>query len=108
MDLILTHEHADFDAVASQLAVHKLVPTAKPVLPAHCNRNVRHFLRLYWDEFPFIELKELPRQQVERAFIVDTQHLQTFRGINKRTAVEVVDHHALRQTLSLYGRSPSR
>ncbi len=99
MDLILTHEHADFDAVGSQLAVHKLVPTARPVLPARCNRNVRHFMRLYWDELPFIEIKDLPREHVARAIIVDTQHLQTLRGIGKKTAVEVIDHHALRDPL---------
>jgi len=100
MDLILTHEHADFDAVASQLAVSKLVPSARPVLPARCNRNVRHFIRLYWDELPFVEVKDLPRQHVDRAIVVDTQHVQSMRGLDKKTAIEVVDHHAPRESLN--------
>lgn len=95
----MTHEHADFDAVASQLAAHRLVPSARPVLPARCNRNVRHFVRLYWDELPFVEMKDLPREPVARAIIVDTQHVQTLRGIGKKTAVEVIDHHAPRESL---------
>jgi tRNA nucleotidyltransferase (CCA-adding enzyme) len=99
MDLIMTHDHADFDAVASQLAVHKLAPTARPVLPVRCNRNVRHFIRLYWDELPFLETKDLPREPVQHAYVVDTQHLQTLKGIGKKTTVEVIDHHAARGEL---------
>ena len=49
MRVIQTHENADFDAVASLLAAHKLFPEATPVLPRRVNRNVRHFVNLYWE-----------------------------------------------------------
>ncbi len=99
MKLILTHENADFDAVASQLAAHKLVPDARPILPTRCNRNVRHFLRLYWDELPYWEIKELPRTKVERVLVVDTQHVQTMKGMGKHTQVDIIDHHDQRDSL---------
>jgi tRNA nucleotidyltransferase (CCA-adding enzyme) len=37
--VILTHEHSDFDALASLLGAAKLYPPAIPVLPA-MNRNL--------------------------------------------------------------------
>lgn len=99
MDLILTHENADFDAVASQLAAHKLMPEARPTLPHRVNRNVRHFLALYWDELPFWRVKDLPRQHVERVIVVDTQTIPTLRGMGKKTVVQIIDHHARRDSL---------
>lgn len=93
MDIILTHENADFDAVASQLAAHKLMPQAVPVLPTRLNRNVRGFVSLYWDELPFWKVEELPRKPVGHVVLVDTQHVQTVRGMGKKTLVQVIDHH---------------
>src|SRR5690606_18048241 len=98
-ELIMTHDNADFDAVASQLAAHKLRPEARPLLPQRTNRNVRHFTRLYWEELPFIEFKDLPKEPITRIFIVDTQTLQTPRGMTDDTVVQVIDHHARRDGL---------
>ncbi len=99
MELILTHENADFDALASQLAAHKLMPGASPVLPNRLNRNVRHFMALYRDELPFCEMKDLPREPVTRVIVVDTQSIQTVRGMSDSTAVIVIDHHSRRDWL---------
>jgi len=95
MELILTHENADFDAVAAQLAAHKLNPAARPVLPRRMNRNVRHFLALYWDELPFVRAEDLPREHVARALLVDTQSAITVKGMDTQTVVQIVDHHPL-------------
>ena len=54
MQVILTHENADFDAIASLLAAHKLYPNAHPVLPHRVNRNVQAFLGLYGPGLPFL------------------------------------------------------
>lgn len=97
MDVILTHDNADFDALASQLAAHKLTPEATPVLSQRLNRNVRHFLALYWDELPFVKSDDLPRRPIERAIIVDTQNVQSMRGMSKKTAIQIIDHHAERE-----------
>jgi tRNA nucleotidyltransferase (CCA-adding enzyme) len=93
MDLILTHENADFDAVAAQLAAHKLTPSARPVLPRRLNRNVRHFLTLYWDELPFAHTEDLPREPVELVLVVDTQNVQSLRGMDEATRIHIIDHH---------------
>ncbi len=55
MHIILTHEQADFDAIASLLGAHLLLETAIPVLPRRMNRNVRAFLALYGAELPFVD-----------------------------------------------------
>ncbi|MBN1430100.1 MAG: CBS domain-containing protein [Anaerolineae bacterium] len=97
MDVILTHDNSDFDALASQLAAHKLTPEATPVLSQRLNRNLRHFLALYWDELPFVKPDDLPRQPIERAIIVDTQNVPSIRGMGKKTAIRIIDHHAERE-----------
>ncbi len=100
MNLILTHDNADFDAVASQLAAYKLVPDSTPVLPSRLNRNVRHYLTLYWDELPYTRARDLPKEPIERVLVVDTQTMQSLRGMSDQTAVRVVDHHARRDDLN--------
>ena len=59
-EVILTHEHTDFDALASLLAASLLYPDAYPVLPHQLNRNVREFLALYRNHFPFVTHKDQP------------------------------------------------
>ena len=55
MKIILTHEQADFDAMASLLGAHLLDEALIPVLPRKVNRNVRAFLHLYGIDLPFID-----------------------------------------------------
>ncbi|MBI4928523.1 MAG: CBS domain-containing protein, partial [Anaerolineae bacterium] len=99
MHIILTHEQADFDAVAAMLGASLIQGNATPVLPRRLNRNVKAFLTLYGSELPFIELGDLPNQPIETITLVDTQSLITLRGMSKKTAINVVDHHALRANL---------
>ena len=93
MEVILTHENADFDAVASLLGASKLFPTAAPVLPRRVNRNGRAFLALYGAELPFVEPDDLPRGKIMRAILVDTQGLTTLRGMQDDVKVDIIDHH---------------
>ncbi len=93
MLLILTHEKSDFDAIASQLAAHKLFPSATPLLPRHLNRNVQQFLNLYWDVLPFMRPSEWRRMRVNEVILVDTQNLNSVRGMVKQPQVRVIDHH---------------
>lgn len=95
MQVILTHENADFDAIASLLAAHKLYPSAQPVLPHRVNRNVRSFLALYGTGFPLVDPNTLARgQHVQRVILVDTQKLTFVRGMGKEIdQVLVIDHH---------------
>lgn len=96
MRLILTHEQADFDALASLYGAHLLDEQALPVLPRRMNRNVRAFVTLYGAEFPFVEARDLQPGKVESVTLVDTQSLITLKGMSARTSVRVVDHHPRR------------
>lgn len=101
MEVILTHENADFDAIASLLAAAKLRPGAKPVLPRRINRNVRHFITLYWDVLPFIRPADLPRRgRITKVTLVDTQGLASQRGMDRHPNVLVIDHHAVSDDLN--------
>ena len=93
--LVLTHENADFDAVASELAAVKLDPTATPVLPRRVNRNVLNFLTVYGSTFPFVRAEDLQRHQVDRITVVDTQTFTSVKGVRPTIPTRFVDHHPL-------------
>jgi tRNA nucleotidyltransferase (CCA-adding enzyme) len=96
MRIILTHEQADFDALASLLGAYLVDNTSFPVLPRKMNRNVRAFVTLYGAELPFIEFRDIPNRPVNDVCLVDTQTMATVRGVGPDTQVHVVDHHTLR------------
>lgn len=99
MNIILTHEQADFDAIASLLAAYLLDDSAVPVLPRKVNRNVKAFLGLYEDDLPFIGAKELGKVVIDAVTLVDTQSMVSVRGMKPDTRVHIVDHHPLREDL---------
>ncbi len=100
MEVILTHENTDFDALASLLAASKLNPEAIAVLPHSLNRNLRDFLTLYRSSLPFRRADELPRRPIEQAILVDTQQVQAVRGMTHDTPIRVIDHHPRERELS--------
>jgi tRNA nucleotidyltransferase (CCA-adding enzyme) len=93
MRLILSHENADFDAVASQLAASKLNPDGLMLLSRRLNRNVEQFLTLYWDAFEFIRPSEWRKRRITDVLLVDTQALNSVRGMVAKPTVQVIDHH---------------
>jgi tRNA nucleotidyltransferase (CCA-adding enzyme) len=101
MRVILTHENADFDAIASLLGAHKLFPQARPILPHRINRNVQAFLRLYMDELPFVDPDALPHgQHIHRVILVDTQTIASVRGMSETLdEVLIIDHHTPPESL---------
>ena len=99
MRILLTHEQADFDALASLLGAWLLDESALAILPHRMNRNVRAFLNLYGAELPFVERRDLPAEPVEGITLVDTQSMVSIRGVGSSTPVRVIDHHARRANL---------
>lgn len=97
MRLILTHEQADFDAIAALYGAYLLDEGAHPILPRRINRNARSFLTLYGADFPFLDPRDIPQGVVEMVTLVDTQSLVTLKGMGERTKVRVFDHHPLRK-----------
>jgi tRNA nucleotidyltransferase (CCA-adding enzyme) len=62
---------------------------------------LRHFLALYCDELPFVQVNGLPRRRpIERVILVDTQSLTRLKGMSSQTKVHIIDHHALAQELT--------
>ena len=96
MQVILTHENTDFDALASMLAATKLYPDATPIVPNRPNRNVRDFLTLYWDELPFEHFEDVPRPfTIQEIILVDTQDVPAFKGIPGDARSRIIDHHPM-------------
>ncbi len=93
LDIILTHERTDFDALASLLGASLLFPEAIPVLPRQMNRNVRDFLALYKNHFRFVAPDDAPRGKVRRAILVDTRAANSPKGTQADTEYIVIDHH---------------
>ncbi|MBI9046182.1 MAG: CBS domain-containing protein [Anaerolineaceae bacterium] len=96
MEIILTHEQSDFDALASVLGAYLLNPERIPILPRRLNRNVQAFVSLYQDELPFISSKSIPNEAISQVILVDTQSLITLKGMSKKTEVNILDHHPIR------------
>jgi tRNA nucleotidyltransferase (CCA-adding enzyme) len=99
VEIILTHENADFDAVASLLAAHKLNPASVPVLPTRLNQNVADFMTLYQNGLPFVRQADFRAKNVQHITLVDTQRLTGIRGLRRKTPLRMIDHHPLSRAL---------
>ena len=101
MRIILTHEQADFDALASLLGAHLIDEGAVPVLPRRMNRNVRAFVTLYGMDLPFVDPRDLSGEPIENLILVDTQSTISVKGMSPETKVQVIDHHPKREDINL-------
>ncbi len=100
MRIILTHEQADFDALAAIMAASLLQEGDIPVAPRKMNRNARSFITLYGSTLPFVDFRDLPNDPIEQITLVDTQSLVTLKGMTRDTKVAVIDHHSIKADLS--------
>ena len=96
--LITTHKNTDFDALASLVAAVLLYPDAMPLLPKPVNPNVKAFLSLHKDVFPWIEKPAPPLDHTERLVVVDTANWERLAGMSifrKQNDLEILvwDHH---------------
>lgn len=93
MHIILTHEQADLDALASLLGARLLYPQAIALLPRQLNRNALAFLQEYGPDLPLTLYKDLPNEPIQEITLVDTQSMVTLRGLNNNTKISIIDHH---------------
>jgi tRNA nucleotidyltransferase (CCA-adding enzyme) len=103
MHIILTHEQADFDAIASLLGAYLFDESAYPVLPNRMNRNVRAFLTLYGVDLPFCGTSRSTPKPVDSITLVDTQSMVSVKGVSNQTQVRVIDHHPCGITSQIIG-----
>ncbi len=99
VDIIVTHENADFDAVAAMLAAYKLHPGSLPVLPERLNQNVARFLTLYQNGLPFLPQQDFRAGGAQRLIVVDTQRPVRLRGLSLDLPTHFIDHHPLSRDL---------
>lgn len=103
MQIILTHNNADFDAVASMLAAHKLYPDALPVLPPRLNRNVADFIELYRNGLPFIAWSELRLDDsISRLILTDTQSRPDIKKLPPQLPTLIIEHHPQERKLAAH------
>ena len=94
MKIILSHDHADFDAVASMLAAWKLNPDATPILPPQQHNSVQEFLTLYRNGLPFVRWDDFKEgASVTHITLTDTQDIPSLRKLPKNLPTYIVEHH---------------
>ncbi len=98
MDLIVTHENADFDALSSLVAAGKLYPKARLLLPGSQEKAVRNFLSLIKDVVRIEDEKTCRMDDVRRLVIVDNRHKSRIGSAasllqKKNVTVHIYDHH---------------
>ncbi len=99
LTLITTHINADFDAVGSMLAAHKLYPGSLVVFPGFHEKNMKNFIvssMAYL--FNMVEFKNIDSDKVERLVVVDTKQpsrIGELESLLHRPDIEIhlYDHH---------------
>jgi tRNA nucleotidyltransferase (CCA-adding enzyme) len=104
VQIIVTHDMSDFDALAGAVAAQKLYPEAHVVLGRRLAPPVRDFLSLHRDRFPTLRGGDVDPAEVERMIIVDVRRagrLPDFQPLVARARdpddpleVHIYDHHA--------------
>jgi tRNA nucleotidyltransferase (CCA-adding enzyme) len=102
VEIIVTHENADFDAAAALLAAARLHPGAIPLLPERCNQNVARFVALYQNGLPFQSWRDVKLGDITRMIVVDTQRVPQIKGLRAKLPTLVIDHHPLTRELQTH------
>lgn len=107
MDLIVSHDHADFDALASQIAAQKLYPNAQIAMPRSVGREVHPYLAMHRDRFRLTEAADVRWNEVRRLIFVDirarsrVRHLEPYLSPlldgDAKPKIHIFDHHASRE-----------
>lgn len=99
MDLITTHQHADFDGMASMLAAKKLYPQAVMAFSGSQEKNIRDFFVQSTEYlYDFQRIKNIELSRVTRLIVVDTRQATRIGRIaecltNPGLELHLFDHH---------------
>ena len=98
MDVVLCHRTADFDTLGAAVGVARLQPGTRIVLCGGAHPAVRDFLALYRDEYPLIERRSVPVEQLRSLTVVDAQRRELLGKAAEWLALPqvqiiVYDHH---------------
>ncbi|NLK51212.1 MAG: CBS domain-containing protein [Syntrophomonadaceae bacterium] len=98
MEIIVSHNHLDFDGLASMLAAQRLYPRAELVFVGGLSGNVQRFMSLHKDSLLVKRIKQIPLDQVERVIVVDTNSPRRLGELanwirNTSAEIHLYDHH---------------
>lgn len=100
MKVITTHNNPDFDAFASCVGIKKIHPDFDIVISGVPLQNLKEYLRLYDEEFPYITTEQLSKmdEYIEELIIVDTPGFDRVgdeikRKLKADAKVTIIDHH---------------
>ncbi len=98
MQIITTHNNADFDSLASMLAAQKLYPEAKLVFAGSQEENLRQFLAISAHKINYYKVKQINIEKITRLILVDTRQAERIGSLSKaldRPDLEIIiyDHH---------------
>lgn len=104
--LIVTHDHADFDALGSQVAAKKLNPQATIALSPSVGREVHPYLAVHRNRFKGVPAADIEYDRVQKLVLVDVKSqsrlhhiaplLERLRDAPHSIEVHIYDHHAVR------------
>ncbi|MFN3328466.1 MAG: DHH family phosphoesterase, partial [Fervidobacterium pennivorans] len=100
MKVITTHNNPDFDGFASCVGMKKLHPDFEIVISGVPMQNLKEYLRLYEDAFPYLTSEQIAKVEegIEELIIVDTPGLERIgdeikRKLKPGAKITIVDHH---------------
>ena len=98
MKLILTHDGADFDALASMVAAKKLYPDALMVLPNSMEKKVKDYIKEAEMEAEFVTPSQINAEHVDTLILVDFKRLDRNTFVSKiletkKPTIHIYDHH---------------
>lgn len=96
----ISHHYADFDALASTVAVSKLFPGTIPVLSTSSEIEVQRFISIYKDYLNLYSADEISFDNVSEVYLVDTQDISRIKPLYEETLkrdlyISVFDHHPM-------------
>jgi tRNA nucleotidyltransferase (CCA-adding enzyme) len=97
MQVITTHQNADFDALASMVAAGKIYPGAQLVFAGNMNGNVHEFVALYKDVLNIKSPKYVDLTAVSTMVVTDTKQKSRLGPLEKildsAAEIHIFDHH---------------
>ena len=100
MQIIVSHNHLDFDGLASMVAARKLYPRAEMVFVGGLAGNVQRFMSLHKDSLPVRRIRDIKLSRVRRVVMVDTNSPRRLGELTEwfkhnSPEVHIYDHHPL-------------
>ncbi|WP_457574078.1 CBS domain-containing protein [Desulfolithobacter sp.] len=99
MEVITTHQNADFDGLASMIAARKLYPKAELAFAGSQEKNVRLYLAQEMRNlYDFKKLKHIEQDKIKRLIVVDTRQARRIGPLarcltNPDLELHLYDHH---------------